>query len=760
MNLLQRKNLVVCCLLGLTLTLSAQAGRYSVWTPITVPDITVPVTGSSVVAGADVTLQCQPVGDYDYDNWTCSTIYDGATVTWTAKDDSGNDVGEFIDNQGTTGLWKAPMAGGEVKIYATADDNPYCLANDPPQQHYHTVNIIQRAYVKYDAVGANSGTSWYDAFTHLEDALALGSGWEIWVAQGTYYPGDSQTDTFNISGAAVYGGFYGNETLREQRSPSTYVTILSGDIGESGLNTDNCHRVVSLSDGTLDGFTVEQGYGAPGGYGAGMCVAGAATITDCIIRNNRTSNGGDLHVEYAFGAGVYCAGGSPTFTGCEIADNIALDDGGGVALMDGASATFSDCYFLDNEAVRTSYPEWHEKYVQGEDRGYGGDGGGVYIPAGCNASFDEDCVFEINTARDDGGGVYVEGCSPSFNGCSFVGNKSGEDGGAASNKTSEATYTNCTFTGNEAGDDGGAMCWKDGGNGSVSGASTLFSGNHAASNGGAVFISAGDNDQEDPDVGSSPSFSGCTFSGNWTDTDGKDGGAVNCKQSGSNPTFSSCAFYGNHAEDDGGAIQCEDEASMTISDCVFATNTCGGNGGAIRASQAVMVFHACVFVGNEADGNAGAVQSVDASDVDLFDSVFAGNSCDGEGGAIRNGSSGTTTEARHCTFYGNAAGTVGGAIQRAKGGVTVEDSILWANTAPSGGAQISGTATVTYSDVQAAEVWPGEGNINGDPLFHDPGDLLGGDELWFTIDDGLVLQSGSPCRNAASDDTHMGAYQY
>ena len=52
----------------------------------------------------------------------------------------------------------------------------------------------------------------------------------------------------------------------------------------------------------------------------------------------------------------------------------------------------------------------------------------------------------------------------------------------------------------------------------------------------------------------------------------------------------------------------------------------------------------------------------------------------------------------------------------------------------------------------------GDGNLARDPRFMNIGNPIGSDNQWWTADDGLILQAGSPCRNAASDGTHMGAY--
>ena len=130
-------------------------------------------------------------------------------------------------------------------------------------------------YVKADATGTSDGTSWENAFTDLQSALGqVELGMEIYVAAGTYKPSDlynpsdsdptdSRMATFRLDDEVhLYGGFNGTETSKGQRDISGHETILSGDIGVVGDNTDNCYRVVVGTDnGILDGFTIMGGNG-------------------------------------------------------------------------------------------------------------------------------------------------------------------------------------------------------------------------------------------------------------------------------------------------------------------------------------------------------------------------------------------------------------------------------------------------------------------------------------------------------------------
>ena len=138
--------------------------------------------------------------------------------------------------------------------------------------------------------------------TEALDPVMRASG-GIWVAQGTYYSGTARSASFHLKhGVAVYGGFSGVETGRDQRDPSVHPTILSGEIGAPGTVTDNCYHVVTGSgtDSTavLDGFTVTGGYALesfPNNLGGGMFnLSGSPTVSNVIFKDNTAWGGGGM----------------------------------------------------------------------------------------------------------------------------------------------------------------------------------------------------------------------------------------------------------------------------------------------------------------------------------------------------------------------------------------------------------------------------------------------------------------------------------
>jgi hypothetical protein len=223
-------------------------------------------------------------------------------------------------------------------------------------------NECDMRFVMQTASGANDGTSWADAYTHLQDALndaagSLGAIKQIWVAAGVYKPGqvgDARTVTFNLPrGVAVYGGFAGTEDFADQRDPATNVTILSGDLagndGPDFANYDeNAHNVVTAhvisADTILDGFTIRSGraeLGVTGHTSGGGLNAFLSTLTvrNCVFLANRAHLGGAIST----------VAGGPSFMNCSFTGNRS-DSNGGACLFNDSATQVIGGLFTGNSA--------------------------------------------------------------------------------------------------------------------------------------------------------------------------------------------------------------------------------------------------------------------------------------------------------------------------------------------------------------------------------------------------------------------------
>ncbi|MFK7802768.1 MAG: choice-of-anchor Q domain-containing protein [Anaerolineae bacterium] len=190
-------------------------------------------------------------------------------------------------------------------------------------------------YVNKNVVGGVAdGSSWDDAYIHLQDALAAAvDGDQIWVAAGVYYPdegvgqtNDSVVATFQLTdGVKIYGGFEGVERTLAEREWETNITVLSGDIDQNdsvtadGLVTDtntiagsNSYHVVTTSYVTsttaIDGFAITAGSAIGGSgddsYGGAMLnILGNPILKNLtIIGNQAYLRGGGLYSQGQFSA--------------------------------------------------------------------------------------------------------------------------------------------------------------------------------------------------------------------------------------------------------------------------------------------------------------------------------------------------------------------------------------------------------------------------------------------------------------------------
>ena len=288
-------------------------------------------------------------------------------------------------------------------------------------------------YVDVNATGDNTGTSWENAYVHMQDALRVSEPCEIWVAGGTHYPDGGEAIIPNDrdagftlkSGVAIYGGFAGTETARDQRDWSANVTVLSGDIDgndiadATGVVTRaaqitgmNSYHVVAGND--VDTSAVLDGFSITAGQANGQGAYAPSNNSDC-------------------GGGMVNVGSSPTLANLHFSGNIASGNGGGMADFDGSSPTLANVTFSGNQATY---------------------GGGLY-----NTNSHEslvDVTFSHNAAVRQGGGMYVAFADDvTLLNVLFSGNTAGTYGGGLSADTTIADLTSVAFYANQADSWGG-----------------------------------------------------------------------------------------------------------------------------------------------------------------------------------------------------------------------------------------------------------------------------------------------------------------
>ena len=176
-----------------------------------------------------------------------------------------------------------------------------------------TANFLNalRFYVDADATGNNDGTSWINAYNTLATALAANvTAADFWIAEGTYTPGSSRTDSFTIrDNQSLYGGFDGTETMLSESNPITKETVLSGDINGNDNATfsvsdanraENSFRLINVN-GTaiiIDGFTISSananGPSTSEKEGSGISINTTASlkVNNCIFTKHTLSRAG------------------------------------------------------------------------------------------------------------------------------------------------------------------------------------------------------------------------------------------------------------------------------------------------------------------------------------------------------------------------------------------------------------------------------------------------------------------------------------
>lgn len=365
-----------------------------------------------------------------------------------------------------------------------------------------------------------------------------------------------------------------------------------------------------------------------------------------------------------------------------VLDGFTLTNGngnmGGGIYCTNSSPTIKNCVVTGNEA------EW---------------GGGLFL--NFSSPVVTDCAFSGNSTKNSGGGIYVEGNTeldnPTITRCTISENLAYDGGGLA--LYNNATVTDCVISGNTVTYIGGGIMVYSA---SPDISRCTISGNYAPDGGGGIIYRysantriayseiSGNNSTYGGGISvyeSSPSIYACSISNNY----GWAGGGIECRNQG-NPTVERCAISGNEGRV-GGGIYSWDNSSPMVTNCTISGNKVYNGGGVL-----------CELT----------------SSIYIINSTITGNRADNEGG---------------------------GAWISTNSTLTMVNGVLWGNGPYEIENDSGSTIGISYSDVEGGDPgnpgspWPGDGNIDADPLFIDPrpyseAPTAGGD---------YRLQTGSPC---------------
>jgi hypothetical protein len=538
-------------------------------------------------------------------------------------------------------------------------------------------------YVDADATGGDNGSSWADAYKYLQDALtAASSGVQIVVAQGaykpdqgTYQPPGERSATFQLlNGVAIRGGYAGfGEPDPNARDIELYETILSGDLSGDDIEIQDW-QWQSIDDSVRRGSRDENSWTVVTGSGTDdSAVLDGFTITGGHADGPVLGKYPNFDYRLISGGGMCNQSGSPTVINCSFRRNTTCgydsETHGAGMFNSNSNLTLRNCRFIENVAFGANASS---------------QGGGMY-----NTNSDPvliDCVFSRNVVTGfdsdySGGGMYNCNSSPTLMNCDFIGN--GRDysrsGAMVNVENSSAALTNCTFIANIAEDTG------------------------------AISISDSD-----------PVLIDCTFS----DNSARHFAGAILIGGYSRPKLLNCIFSGNTATE-GGGIYTGFRSSAVLRNCLFKGNT-ANEGGGIQNSGAWYnnpnsgtLITGCTFIANSASRGGGMYNGWNRKTT-VSNCLFAANSAVKGGGIYYNGSEQKLT---NCTFAANSAEN-GNALacdsyqQDRPSSLRVFNCILW----DGGNEAFNGDGSdlqITYSDVK--DGWPGEGNIDADPLFANPG---------------------------------------
>ncbi len=439
-------------------------------------------------------------------------------------------------------------------------------------------------FVKQNATGNGSGSSWDNALGASGLEAAIEAGGTVYVAAGTYTPAGTIALANNNSGHYVYGGFPANETGTNLNGydPGANQTIISG--GNIRRIFENITYVRNI---TLQGFVLQNGRtSGPAFFGSG----GSTQVVnfkfiDLLVRNNIEPAGfGGIYLlsfynkdsqilflnstfinnSAMYGAaltlgpihpGVGSTNSNVTNNGLYVIDgssfinNTATLDGGAILFWSAHTWTVRNSSFCGNQAT---------------------EGAAIHFETGFKNKI-ENTSFSNNRAAWYGGAVYATSATVDFDNTLFVNNQA---------NTANAAWAGGALVGYVA---------------SFNINDSYFY-NNAGASGGAIY--------------------------SWASYDGARSTLTNSVLSGNSVNYTGSGFT-IHAGA-GGALTIKGPNGWDIVNSKFVNNSvpAGGWGGAIASYISENTIAGSLFFGNK-DGNSTTVAGSDISNYDNTGGFFS-----------------------------------------------------------------------------------------------------------------------------------------
>ena len=467
-----------------------------------------------------------------------------------------------------------------------------------------------------------------------------------------------------------------------------------------------------------------------GSHGGGIMLyqnSNANTITNCEIKNNTASNqGGGLWMK----ANTTIAGS--TF------ENNGSNDQGGAIFMDHGSSTIQNTDITSNTANKgggiylyngtLNIPSSLITRNQSDM-----DGGGVYLHSLGSLKISANSEISENSASNHGGGIFCQS-SVEIENSSVIKNSSAENGGGAYLDGGNMSVVNSSIDFNTASKDGGGIYVTDNGSANLSLDQAIFVGNEAGQSGGGVYTNK------------SLIIDQSIFRENFATT--SNGGGLFAFH-GDIQLLNNSIFKSNEAKRYGGGIYLNDGVHSIMNSSI-THNQSGNSGGGIFFNEQSLSIHNSKINHNESTGNKGGGIHNEKGALTITSSEINNNSAFTWGGGVyssylagavsfnisqsqingnsANNGGGISVDViniysiKDCDFIGNSATYHGGGINSVSGTgmLKIENTSIRDNTAESGGGIYNSSMNLSISN---SEINHNSSSHNGGGIYHTANDL-------------------------------------